>query len=234
MSSANKVFTAIVTGASAGIGKAITHLFIDKGFKVIAIARNNEKLNQLKKEVSKPEHCFLYSCDVSKPHEIKSVFAAIFQDHPTIDLLINNAGVFIPGAITQEEDGVYEQTMKTNIDSAYYVTRQTVPEMPKGSYIFNMCSTASVVGYPDGGSYCISKFALLGLTKALRLELQGKIAVSAVMPGATLTNSWTGTTEPAERFMKPEDVALSIWAAWQIRKNTVIEEILLRPHLGDF
>ena len=75
---------------------------------------------------------------------------------------------------------------------------------------------------------------MLGFSKALRLELQGKIAVSAIMPGATLTNSWRGTTEPVERFMRPSDVALSLWSAWQIRSHTVVEEIILRPHLGDF
>lgn len=230
----NKINTALITGASAGIGKAITKLFIDKGFIVIAVARNITKLAKLKSEVSEPTNCHTYSCDVSEPREIKKVFAEILEEHPVIDMLVNNAGVFIPGAISQEKEGIYEQTMKTNIDSAYHISRYCLNYMPNGSYIFNMCSTASKVGYPDGGSYCISKFALLGLTKALRLELEGKIAVSAVMPGATLTNSWAGTTEPKSRFMRPEDVALSIWAAWQIRAHTVMEEILLRPHLGDF
>lgn len=234
MPNENKIHTALITGASAGIGRAITKLFIDKGFHVIAVARDQNKLEQLKAEVSDSMKCSIYSCDVSSPAEINEVFSKITNEHSTIDMLVNNAGIFIPGAITQEETGVYEQTMRTNIDSAYHISRYCVPFIPQGGYIFNMCSTASKVGYPDGGSYCISKFALLGLTKALRLELKGKLAVSAVMPGATLTNSWAGTTEPESRFMRPEDVALSIWAAWQIRAHTVMEEILLRPHLGDF
>ena len=234
MSRENKIYTARVTGGSAGIGKAIVEKLIDNGFIVAVLARTKANLAKLKKGVNNPEACFIYPCDVSNKTELESSLTSVVNELGHIDILVNNAGVFIPGRISEEKEGIYEQTMKTNMDSAYYATRKVLPSLLKGGYIFNICSTASIIGYPNGGSYCISKFALLGFTKALRLELMDKIAVSAILPGATYTQSWSGTTEPKTRFIKPEDIAEALWAAWQIRQNTVMEEIVLRPHLGDF
>jgi NADP-dependent 3-hydroxy acid dehydrogenase YdfG len=97
-----------------------------------------------------------------------------------------------------------------------------------------MCSTASITAYTNGGSYCISKFALYGLTKVLREELKPHhIKVTAILPGATLTTSWEGVNLPEERFMKPQDVAETIWSAYHLSPSAVIEEILMRPQLGD-
>jgi short-subunit dehydrogenase len=91
------------------------------------------------------------------------------------------------------------------------------------------------MAYPNGGSYTISKFALLGFSKCLREELKDEgIRVTAVMPGATLTPSWEGAGYPAERFMPPEDVAESIFGAYELSDRTVVEEMILRPQKGDF
>jgi NADP-dependent 3-hydroxy acid dehydrogenase YdfG len=107
-------------------------------------------------------------------------------------------------------------------------------KLKKSGYVFNICSTASIKAYPNGGSYCISKFALLGMTKVLREELkEHNVKVTAILPGATLTDSWKGTDVPENRFIKPTDIAETIWNAYLLSKNTVIEEILIRPQLGD-
>jgi short-subunit dehydrogenase len=101
-------------------------------------------------------------------------------------------------------------------------------------HIFNMCSVASLFAYPNGGSYSITKFALLGFTKVLREELKPYgVRVTSVMPGATLTASWQGTDLPDERFMRVEDVAETIYAAYSLSQQSVVEEIVLRPQLGD-
>jgi len=120
--------------------------------------------------------------------------------------------------------------------STYHLTRAIISHIrnSKRPYIFNICSTASITPYMNGGSYCISKYAQLGFTKVLREELKSeKIKVSAVMPGATLTNSWAGTDLPAERFSQPQSVAQLIWAAYQLPDSTVMEEIVVRPIDGD-
>ena len=104
----------------------------------------------------------------------------------------------------------------------------------KKGYIFNMCSIASLTAYANGGSYSISKFALYGMTKVLREELKkDNIKVTAVLPGATFTSSWAGVDLPEERFIKSEDVADLIWATYSLSDRTVVEDLLIRPQLGD-
>jgi short-subunit dehydrogenase len=104
----------------------------------------------------------------------------------------------------------------------------------KNGHIFNMCSVASLMAYPNGGSYSISKFALLGFSKCLREEMKPfNIKVTSIMPGAVLTDSWAGVDIPEERFMRAEDVAKTIWTAYHLSDSAVIEEIVMRPQKGD-
>ena len=151
-------------------------------------------------------------------------------------MLVNNAGVFLPGQVHKEKAGVLEKQIRTNLYSAYYLTQFLVKIMIKNKHghIFNICSTASLQAYPNGGSYSISKFALLGFTKNLRVEMMPfQVKVTAVIPGATLTASWEGVELPEERFMKTSDIARSIWNAYSLSGQTVVEEILIRPIQGD-
>lgn len=124
----------------------------------------------------------------------------------------------------------------TNLYSAYDVTRGLVGGMiANGSgHIFNICSIASIKAYPTGGSYAISKHALYGFSRCLREELKDKgIRVTAVMPGATLTDSWAGAELPEDRFMKSEDVAELVYAAYSVSALSVVEDLVIRPQLGD-
>ena len=101
-------------------------------------------------------------------------------------------------------------------------------------HIFNIASIASQVGYASGASYAITKHAQLGLHRVLREECKPHgVRVTVVMPGPVLTDSWNGVDIPAERFMKPEDIAEAVWGAYALSHRTVIEEIVLRPQLGD-
>ena len=107
--------------------------------------------------------------------------------------------------------------------------------MARGSgTIINVCSTASITAYPDGGSYCIAKHALHGFSRTLREEMKPHgIRVVSLLPGATLTASWEGVDLPPERFMPAVDVAEMAWAVHGMSPRTVVEEILMRPFLGD-
>jgi short-subunit dehydrogenase len=142
----------------------------------------------------------------------------------------------MPGQIQNEEDGVLERQIEANLYSAYHLTRAVLPTLQaqKSGHIFTICSTASITAYTAGGSYCISKFALLGFTKVLREEtkLQG-IKVTAILPGATLTPAWDGVELPESRFIPADDVASTIYSAYTMNPSTVLEEILIRPQLGD-
>lgn len=230
---------AVVTGGSKGIGKAVIVKLVGEGFDVITCARNSKDLESLESEIAanSPEaRIYWKSADLSKREDLNAFLELIRSFGRRVDLLVNNTGVFIPGQINNEAEGVLEKTLETNVYSAYHLTRGVLPQMmeEKKGHIFTICSTASITAYANGGSYCISKFALLGMTKVLREELKPySVKVTALLPGATLTSSWEGVDLPEDRFMKPEDVADSLWAAYNLSAGAVIEEILLRPVLGD-
>jgi short-subunit dehydrogenase len=229
----------VVTGGTKGIGKAIIERFLEGKCDVITCARNNKDLFSLQKEMNGlyTESQLLYkTADLSVREELSDFIAFIRSMNRPVMALINNTGVFIPGQIHNESEGTLEKMIETNVYSAYHLTRGVIAGMmeQKQGHVFNICSTASITAYTNGGSYCISKFALLGMTKVLREEMKPyQVKVTAVIPGATYTDSWHGTDLPQERFMDAGDVAESIWAAYSLSPRSVIEEILIRPQLGD-
>lgn len=229
---------AVVTGGTKGIGKAIIEKFAREGFNIVTCARNLNDLERFKEEISSKFRINFYfkQADLAVKNEVLSFADYVTSLKQPIEVLVNNTGIFIPGQVHVEEDGVLESMIKTNLYSAYHLTRALVPSMKtrKHGYIFNMCSTASITPYVNGGSYCITKFALLGMSKVLREELKAfGIKVTAVIPGATLTASWEGTDLPPERFMKAEDVAEAVWVAYSLSPQAVLEEMIIRPQLGD-
>jgi short-subunit dehydrogenase len=223
----------VITGASRGIGKAIAEKFSKEGHDVIVCSRNKEKLRELQE--SHPS-IRVFACDMSKKEDVWRFADFVLSSFDRIDVLINNAGNFLPGLVTEEADGILEELINTNVYSAYYLTKKLVPLMisQKDGYIFNMCSVASLEAYENGGSYTISKFALLGFSKTLREELKHQnIKVTSIMPGATLTDSWGNTDLPESRFIKPEDIADLVYSITKLSKFAVVEDIVIRPQLGD-
>ncbi len=230
---------AVVTGASKGIGKAISELFASKGVNLAICARNKADLDQFHQTLSTsyPDIEILsMAVDVSDRSNLDQ-FVQMINSHWThLDILVNNAGIYLPGEVHQEAEGTLETLMEVNVYGPYHLTRALMPYFLKqqNGYIFNMCSVASLFAYPNGGSYSITKFALNGFTKALRAELLDKgIKVSAVFPGATWSNSWKGVDLPPERLMEAEDVAKAIWLQLELSPSAVMEDIILRPQLGD-
>jgi short-subunit dehydrogenase len=229
----------VVSGASKGIGKAVALRFAQAGYAVALCARNENDLLQTVEAIQAevPEARLIYRpCDVSDRKQLEDFHSFVEKEFGAIDILVNNAGIFFPGQVHNEEEGVLEQQIETNLYSAYRLTRLFLPGMMerKQGHIFNLCSTASITAYVNGGSYCISKFALYGMTRVLREEMKEfQIKVTAVLPGATLTNSWAGTDLPEDRFMVAKDVADAIYMASQLSPSAVVEEILMRPLEGD-
>jgi short-subunit dehydrogenase len=229
----------IITGATKGIGRAIAIKFAQNGFNIAACARSEADLQQLEVDLKTINPSILIhtmSCDVSKKDMVMEFASFCNAKFKTVDVLVNNAGVFLPGNIYNEPEGTLETLINTNLFSAYNLTRQIVPVMlqQKSGHIFNICSVASINAYDAGGSYAISKFALYGFSKNLRHELKkDNIRVTAVLPGATLTDSWKGTTLPNTRFIDVDDVAALTFQAWSVSDRTVVEEILIRPMEGD-
>lgn len=229
----------IVTGATKGIGKAVTEAFAAEGFDLALCSRTLKDLADFKSEL-KAKHpeieVLIKATDMSKKQEVIDFAEFVKSKWSQVDVLVNNAGVFFPGEILKEDDGILETMTETNLYSAYYLTRSVVPIMlpQKSGHIFNMCSIASLIAYPNGGAYSITKFALLGFSKVLREELKEKgIRVTSIMPGATWSNSWAGVDLPKERLMEAEDIASAILNAWKMGPSAVVEEVIIRPQLGD-
>ncbi len=230
---------AIVTGATKGLGRAIAEIFAKNGFDIFVCARTAADLEKMKIDWSQhfpDSNLMVFQSDLSKKHDVFHFADFIKNQTSKIDVLVNNAGMFLRGSITDEPSGNLETLMETNLYSAYYLTRALLPTMirrEKG-HIFNMCSVASQMAYPNSGAYMITKFALLGFSKSLRLELKNNgIRVTSVMPGATWTDSWAGVELPQERLMQPDDIAKTVWAAYSLSETAVMEEVILRPQLGD-
>ena len=229
----------VVTGATKGIGRAITAKFAKHGHDLAVCARTAEDVNHLKGELLKMNpktNVIAETCDMSEKVQVQAFASKINRECNQVDVLVNNAGLFLPGQIHTEEDGQLEKLMRINLHSVYHLTRALLPGMMKRKtgHIFNLCSVASFMAYEQGGSYSIAKHALLGFSKSLREEMKPHgIRVTSIMPGAVKTPSWDGVDLPDERFMKPQDIADTIYGIWELSDRTVVEEIVLRPQLGD-
>ncbi|MER2998753.1 SDR family oxidoreductase [Pontibacter populi] len=229
----------VVTGGTKGIGRAVVEQFAKEGFHIITCSRNEKDLQKLKLEIEQAytfSKVFYQQADLSDRKSVELFLKYVQSLQVQLDVVVNNSGLFIPGKITEEDDEALPFMINTNLYSAYYISKTLVKDMIKrrSGHIFTLCSTASITPYINGGSYCISKFALYGMTKVLREETkEHNVKVTAILPGATLTASWEGVDLPPERFMKSEDVAQAIWGAYTMSANSVVEEILIRPQLGD-
>jgi short-subunit dehydrogenase len=229
----------VITGASRGIGRSIAEIFGLHGGNLFLIARNESSLLQTAEELRSAYPNIKIECqafDLGDKKQAELCGQWINTKVDTIDVLVNNAGTFTPGNISDEPDGALEKMLSVNLFSAYHLTRTVLPKMKaaKSGHIFTICSIAGLAAYPNGGSYSISKFALLGFTKNLRLELrEHNIKVTAVIPGAVYTDSWKGSGVSEDRIMKPEDIASIIYNASQLSPAATVEEIVIRPQLGD-
>ena len=231
----------VITGASRGIGKAIAEKFADdrQGHTFYLCSRNNQALKRMEKELQgrfPRTNIYSQANDLSRKEEVKKFGNWVIRQADRVDILVNNAGIFIPGNIRDEDEGALESILSVNLLAPYHLTRMLLPVMiaQKSGHIFNICSIAALQAYPNGGAYSISKYALDGFSKNLRHEMRPHgIKVTSVYPGATYTDSWSSTGIDPDRFMKSEDIARMVYEASQLSPQACVEEIVIRPQLGD-
>ena len=231
----------VITGASKGLGKAIAQIFAadEQGHNLFLCARTKEELENTGKELQArflKTNIHTKTCDVADKKQLAEFVKWIKTITDKVDMLVNNAGIYLPGSAHGEEDGVLETLMEVNVYSAYHLTRLLLPPMikAKNGHIFNICSIASLQAYPNGGAYGISKFAMYGFSKNLREEMKPYgIKVTHVLPGAAFTDSWSGSGVDPKRIMEAGDIAKMVYAAAQLSPQACVEEIILRPLPGD-
>ncbi|SKB86827.1 SDR family NAD(P)-dependent oxidoreductase [Daejeonella lutea] len=230
---------AIVTGATKGIGKALVELLAANNFNVALCARNSAEIETFVKELREKHPALKFfgqAADLEVEVDVAGFAAFVQANLKNADVLINNAGLFIPSGLMQEDDKTLSRQMKVNVYTPHYLSKFFVKNLvpKKGGHIFNICSIASLTPLTACASYSITKSALLTLTKLLREELiHSGIKVTAVLPGATLTDSWSGTTLPPERFVLPRDVANAVLNCLSMSAGANVDEIVIRPLQGE-
>ncbi len=229
----------IITGASRGLGYSLAESFAKEGHHLYLTARNEFSLYHALESLMgrfPDQQIKAKAFDLSSKEGAIGFGNWVLDQQADVDILINNAGNFIPGSIYNEPDGTLEKMLDINLWSAYRLTRTLLPAMMKrkSGHIFNLCSIAALEAYPNGGSYSISKFALSGFSKNLREEMKPYgIKVTGVYPGATYTDSWSGSGVDPNRIMKPSDIADTILQITKLSPQAVVEDLVIRPLLGD-
>lgn len=235
----NKSPVVLITGASQGIGAAIAKVFAAElgGARLALVARNARNLASAARACEKHGATVeTFVCDVADEIAVEALEAAVAARFGAVDVLVNNAGVFAAAPFAETTVSEFDRIVATNLRSAFLVTRAFLPAMVKrkGGDVFFMSSIAGLGAYPNSTAYCAAKFGVTGLAKVLRAETREHgVRVCCVHPGATWAPSWMGSGVAEERIMPAEDVARAFFDVYRLGRNTVVEEIVLRPQLGD-
>ncbi len=233
----------LVTGASQGIGEAIARVFAKevRGVRLALVARNEKNLKEVARACAKlagggEKAVEIFVADVADEASVAAMTAAVTKRFGGVDVLVNNAGVFVAAPFAETTVAAFDRIVAANLRSAFLVTRALLPAMLQRKHgdVFFMSSIAGLEAYPNSTAYCAAKFGVTGLAKVLRAETKDKgVRVCCVHPGATWSPSWSASGVQPERIMPAADVARAFLDVYRLTRNTVVEEIVLRPQLGD-
>jgi 3-oxoacyl-[acyl-carrier protein] reductase len=229
---------ALITGASAGIGRAIAHAFMREGADLVVVARRADRLEALAAEAQRlGRHCRLVTGDVREEDTASRATQAALDHFGKLDILVNNAGVGIYKQLEETSPDEYDTMMDSNMRSTFLFTRYAVPVLTRqgAGIIINIASMAGVMGFAGEAVYCATKFAQVGFTQALDRELRPRgIRVGVLCPGGVKTEFAIGTgrneeSVAASNMLEPEDVADAALLMATQRTGSRIIEIRLRP-----
>ena len=222
----------VVTGASSGIGKATSIDFAKEGAQVVCVSRNGEKIKKVVDEIKSFNGKSIgVTCDVSSHALVKRMVDKVYEQFGRVDVLVNCAGFGIYKSLKDHSIDEMEELMKTNYFGTVYTTKEVLPIMENQGtgHIVNIASMAGKLSFPNYSAYCASKFAVVGFTQSLRIELEQKnIGVSLICPAGAKTNfydhpSFEGhphKTDP-ESMLNPHDVSRTIIDAVKSNKAEV-------------
>ena len=232
---------ALITGAGSGIGKATALAFAQAGIHLALVGRTASKLQAVAESAATyGVKALIYPVDLAQVEQVREKISAIAAEIP-IDILINNAGMGYTGGLLDTPLADWQRVIDLNLTSVFQCTQATLPGMrqrQRGT-IINVASIAGHQVFPNWGAYCVSKFGLVGLSKALAVEERPHgIRVVTFSPGAVNTEIWDTETVQADfdrsQMLTPETVAQTILYAAQLPDQAVIEELTLMPNAGAF
>ena len=223
---------AVVTGASRGIGRAIAVDLANAGMRVVGTARPSEALEDLARALDSAESPgFVVPADLTDQASVEALFAAVDAHAGRIDVLVNNAGIARVEPFMETSVETWRAIMATNVDAGFLMSQAAARRMlRRGSgHIVFIASDAAVRGIPRMAPYCTSKHAVLGLARALALELREPgIRVTTILPGPVNT---TILSDEANRFdlPQPEDIAATVRYALSLPPRAQVCELLITP-----
>ncbi len=229
---------ALITGASAGIGRAIAHTFMENGADLVVVARRAERLAELEAAAKeRGTRCVSVIGDARDPATAQAAIQRTMETFGTLDILVNNAGIGRYGSFVETTLDDYDTMMATNMRSTYLMTRAAVPQMlAQGSgMIVIVSSQAGVAGFPNEAIYCATKFAQVGFAEALERELRPRgIRVGLLLPGGVKTEFaiGTGRTEEgvaASGMLEAEDIAAAALLMATMPARGRIMAVHMRP-----
>ncbi|GAB4378819.1 MAG: SDR family oxidoreductase [Calditrichia bacterium] len=228
----------LVTGASRGIGRAITRKFADEGLSVALTARNPEKLQETADLITRQggEDPLIIPADLTDEQQISKLVDRVIEQWGRIDVLVNNAGIGYLKPFTELTVVEFKEMMAVNMTAVFSLTQKVVPYMMKrkNGVIINIASLAGKNGFKLGTGYAASKWALRGFAQCLMLEVRDyDIRVVTIFPGSVDTEFNRGglspTATPPANKMMPEDIAEVAVMAYRMPARTMVSEIDMRP-----
>jgi NADP-dependent 3-hydroxy acid dehydrogenase YdfG len=220
---------AIVTGAGSGIGFAISAELITMGYVVYGIGRTESKLNDAASQLG--TSFIPVILDVSDSATVDTWFSSL--DKP-IDVLVNNAGLAIFGAVDDQKVEDWDTMIGVNLSGVFYMTRLATSNMKKhhiNGYIINIASVAGLIGNPNLSGYNATKFGLRGFSEAIMKELRPHgIRVSCIFPGSVATPFFTDKgIETHDNMLQGQDIADSVHFLLNLPQRALVDELVMRP-----
>jgi len=225
----------LITGASRGIGRAIAEKLAAADVTLLLHGRDTVALAQTCKSVeSRCAGVRRLIHDLAMPRGVSDLVSDV-GDKP-LDLLVNNAGIAVVKPFREITSAEWEQTLGVNITAPFLLMQRLTGQMPPGSSIVNILSIAAKTGFPDWSAYCMSKFALEGLSQSIREELrEHKIRVINIYPAATDTDIWNNVEGdwPRNKMISPDQVASTVAYALSRPADVAVENITLSNAAGN-
>jgi len=229
---------ALITASTKGMGRAIAIAFAKEGINLAICSRHKEDLDAFRAELSTINSrikIFTSVTDCSIKQQVLEFAGAAEQNLGFISIIVNNAGIYEYSSILNDGEDTFNKQVNTNLMPAYELYRYFGKTMiaARDGHIFTICSVASLSPIAEAGTYSVTKFALLGLTKVMRLEMQDHgVKVTAIIPGSTLTDSWKGMEVDKDKMVLPEDISSAVINIYKMSVGANVDEIIIKPAYG--